>query len=891
MAAMELRPYQAEAVEAVLGEWEGGRRRTLLVLPTGCHDACQKILMADGCTKTADNIEVGDMLMGPDGAPRTVLALHRGEDDMFRIVPRKGAPFRVNGDHVLSLVGTNQASAPVYPSERTDGKIVDVTVRDYLGWSKWHRHIHKLYRSPLIERFDGNDGSDVTVDPYFLGVLLGDGEVKNGLSVTTMDDEIVKEVGRQCEKYDMTTREEPAGRAVTYHLKSGALGVKGGTLANELRDLDVKGKGADMKSVPFYYKTLPFKMRAEVVAGLLDTDGSLSSACTYDFISKSKELANDLAFMCRSLGLAAYVSRAIKKAQGGFSGIYWRVSISGDCGSIIPCRVAHKKAGKRCQVKDVLRTGFTVEPDGRGEYYGFTVDGDNRYLLGDFTVTHNCGKTVVFANVAKRGVDAGGRVLVLAHRGELLDQAADKIMTATGLGCSVEKADRTSAGEWFRVTVGSVQSMMRESRLRRFPHDWFDQIIIDEAHHAVSASYRAVLDWFPEAAVLGVTATPDRADRRDLGAVFDSVAYEYPLPRAIADGYLCPIKAQTVPLSIDLSGVRQSAGDFAAGDLGTALDPYLERIADEMLAAGCADRRTVVFLPLVATSKKFRDILIRKGLSAAEVNGESEDRAEVLADFDAGRYQVLCNSMLLTEGWDCPAVDCVIVLRPTRSNSLYQQMVGRGTRLSPETGKTELLLLDFLWHTERHDLCRPAHLVASTPEVAEAMTERIEAAGCPADLEEAERAASSDVVARREEALAAELKEMRTRRRKLVDPLQYEVSIGEADLAGYAPSFAWEMAPASEAQLAALEKRGIFPDSIECAGKASLLLDKLKKRQAAGLSTPKQIRFLEGRGFLRVGEWPFEAASNMISRIQANGWRTPRGVDPATYAPQAKLQM
>ena len=126
-----------------------------------------------------------------------------------------------------------------------------------------------------------------------------------------------------------------------------------------------------------------------------------------------------------------------------------------------------------------------------------------------------CGKTIVFAMVAKDVVDGGGRVLVLAHRGELLDQAADKIGKATGLGCSVEKAERTSVGEWFRVTVGSVQTMMRPSRLDRFPRDWFDAIIVDEAHHALSASYQAVLDHFDAADVLGVTATPDRGDRRD----------------------------------------------------------------------------------------------------------------------------------------------------------------------------------------------------------------------------------------------------------------------------------------------------------------------------------------------------------------------------------------
>lgn len=502
-----------------------------------------------------------------------------------------------------------------------------------------------------------------------------------------------------------------------------------------------------------------------------------------------------------------------------------------------------------------------------------------------------CGKTIVFAMVAKDVVDGGGRVLVLAHRGELLDQAADKIGKATGLGCSVEKAERTSVGEWFRVTVGSVQTMMRPSRLERFPHDWFDAIIVDEAHHALSASYQAVLDWFDGADVLGVTATPDRGDRRDLGAYFDSIAYEYTLPRAIKEGYLCPIKAQTVPLAIDLAAVRTQSGDYSAGDLGTALDPYLERIADEMLAAGCAERKTVVFLPLVKTSQKFRGILEAKGFRAMEVNGESADRAETLAAFDeAGGGAVLCNSMLLTEGWDCPSVDCVVVLRPTKVRSLYCQMVGRGTRLSPETGKTELLLLDFLWHVERHELCRPAHLIAESEDVARAMTERLEQAGCPEDLEEVEREAAKDVVEERERTLAEQLESMRKRKRKLVDPLQFEMSIASEDLTGYVPQFAWEMAPASDAQKEALEKAGICPDEIGCAGKASLLMDKIAKRRAEGLATPKQIRQLEGRGFRRVGEWTMDQASALISRIAANGWRTPASIDPATYEPSREAR-
>lgn len=491
------------------------------------------------------------------------------------------------------------------------------------------------------------------------------------------------------------------------------------------------------------------------------------------------------------------------------------------------------------------------------------------------------GKTIVFSKLIEDCVRDGERVLVLAHRGELLDQAADKLSQSTGLGCATEKAQESCIGSWYRVVVGSVQTLMREKRLNQFPPDFFNTIIVDEAHHCISDSYQKVLNHF-DSKVLGVTATPDRGDMKNLGQFFESLAYEYALPKAIKEGFLSPIKAQTIPLKLDLTGVGQQAGDFKTGDLGTALDPYLHQIADEMVK--CAiDRKTVVFLPLVKTSQKFKDILNSKGFSAAEVNGNSQDRAQVLKDFDAGKYNVLCNSMLLTEGWDCPSVDCVVVLRPTKVRSLYSQMVGRGTRLFP--GKEYLLLLDFLWHTERHELCHPAHLICENEEVAQKMTENIEIAGCPLDISEAEVKATEDVVAQREEALAKQLQEMRKRKRKLVDPLQFEMSIQAEDLANYVPAFGWQMAPPSENQIKKLETLGIFPDQVDNAGKATLLLDRLGKRREEGLTTPKQIRFLEGKGFDHVGTWEFEAAKNLIDRIAANGWRIPSGIHPSDYKP------
>ena len=470
------------------------------------------------------------------------------------------------------------------------------------------------------------------------------------------------------------------------------------------------------------------------------------------------------------------------------------------------------------------------------------------------------GKTIVFASVAADQVRAGDRVLILAHRGELLEQAADKLQRSTGLVSAVEKAESTCLNSWFRVVVGSVQTLQRSARLERFPRDYFES-----------------------AKVLGVTATPDRGDMRNLGEVFDSLAYEYKLTDAIKEGYLCKIMAQTIPLQLDIAEVGFTSGDYSLGQLGTALDPYLEQIAAEM-AQRCKGRKTVVFLPLIKTSQKFRDLLNAKGFRAAEVNGQSADRKEVLADFDAGKYNVLCNSMLLTEGWDCPSVDCVVVLRPTKVRSLYSQMVGRGTRLAE--GKTDLLLLDFLWMTDKHELCRPADLVCEDRAVARQMTENLAGTGCPEDIEEAAAQASEDVVAQREEALAKQLAEQRRKKAKLVDPLQYEMSIQAEDLSGYVPAFGWEAGPPTEQQTAALEKLGILPDAVESAGKASLLLDRLHKRRDEGLTTPKQIRCLEKYGFQHVGTWSFEQAKHMIDRIAAQGWRSvPKGVTPSTYTP------
>ena len=480
------------------------------------------------------------------------------------------------------------------------------------------------------------------------------------------------------------------------------------------------------------------------------------------------------------------------------------------------------------------------------------------------------GKTVVFSQITADQTHKGERVLQLAHREELLQQAQDKLFNTTGIMGAIEKAERTTIGADVPVVIGSVQTLSRDSRLSKFSPDEFQTIIVDEAHHALSNSYQKVLNYFSNAKVLGVTATPDRGDKKNLAEYFESTAYEYTMAQAIKDGYLCPIRAQMIPLKIDMSEVKTTAGDYNVGDIGNALEPYLEAIADELVKY--KDRKTVVFLPLVKISQEFCEMLKARGFAAAEVNGNSTDREEILQGFDEGKYNILCNSMLLTEGWDCPSVDCIVCLRPTKIRSLYQQIVGRGSRLHP--GKDHLLLLDFLWLTQKHDLCRPSALVAKNEDIAKKIDAAIEK-GEDVDLIESEEQAQKDILQERKNALAKQLEEQRKKKARLVDPLQYAISIADDDLADYVPTHIWEMEPPSEKQVKTLERFGINPDTVESKGYATMLLDRLFKRIDDHYATPKQVKTLERFGFVDVGQWSFDDANKVIGILAANHWTRP----------------
>ncbi len=469
------------------------------------------------------------------------------------------------------------------------------------------------------------------------------------------------------------------------------------------------------------------------------------------------------------------------------------------------------------------------------------------------------GKTILFAALASDYANEDQKTLILAHREELIFQAVQKIAMSTGIFAQVEKAESRASLE-APVVVGSIQTMQR--RMTRFPKDHFDLVVADEAHHAISNSWLEVLNYF-DAKILGVTATPDRGDKKNLGQFFENVAFEISLVELIKQKYLCPIKVRALPLEINLKGVRTTMGDFNDSDLGDALAPYLRTIA-KAIKEHAPNRKTLAFLPLVATSQNFVRICNEEGIIAQHIDGNSTDRKEILRDYSRGKYQLLSNAMLLTEGYDEPTIDCVLNLRPTKSRPLYSQMVGRGTRIHPT--KSDLLLLDFLWMHEKHNLIRPAHLIATNDEMAQAMTKLTEAKAGYGD-EQAEMdlmGLESSAREQREEKLREELAAKSKRKGKTIDAMEFCLSLGDVDLADYEPTMKWESKGVSPKQAEILQRMGIDVGTIKGQGHASALLSKIFDRQKMKMATPKQIQILKRLGHFAPETATFEQASQFL---------------------------
>lgn len=710
-----LYPHQRAAIDA-LYDWFRANKdgNPLLVLPTGCHARGTQVLMIDGSTKAVEYIQVNDVLVGPDSKPRNVLQTIHGIEPMYRIKPNKGPAFVVNENHVLSLMTTNEGKS--YPSNTKSGAIEFITVKEYLGKSKYWKHLRKLYRSSAIEF---SSKSSPELDPWALGALLGDGYIKQGVRFISPDIDILDPLLDEMRRHGLTFSESNT-YSITKNIEcwhvsfvgNNKSGPKGNRVAEILKEIGLYGKTAEGKFIPDIYKTGSVEVRKNVLAGLLDTDGHLHLG-GYDYVSKSKKLAEDVVFIARSLGLSANISISEKYCQTGGGGLYWRVSISGELSSL-PLRCERKRASPRLQKKNPLVTGFSIELIGVDDFFGFTLDQDHLYLTGDFVVHHNSGKSVVLAAVIQEifATWPDQRVLMLTHVKELIEQNASRLKTVwpqAPLGIYSAGLGRKDA--FNPVIFAGIQSVFAKAmHLGRF-----DLIFVDEAHLIGSDSgsrYQVFFDAArkinPDVRIVGLTATAFRTTTGALTygdmALFSDVAYEIGLLQLIAEGFLCPLVTKSTTTQLDVSGVKSRNGEFIQGQLERAVDQdsVTHAALDEVETYGADRGKWLVFCAGVNHAEHVTAALLARGIPAGCVTGKTPKgrRDNLIASYRNGRIRALVNANVLTTGFDVPATDLLVVLRPTQSPGLYVQIMGRGMRIAP--GKTDCLVLDFAGNTTRH---------------------------------------------------------------------------------------------------------------------------------------------------------------------------------------------
>jgi len=504
------------------------------------------------------------------------------------------------------------------------------------------------------------------------------------------------------------------------------------------------------------------------------------------------------------------------------------------------------------------------------------------------------GKTILFSRIIED--HDWGRCLVLAHREELIRQAANKIEAVSGCAPDIEMAGEYADRSMFLrnpVIVSSIQTQSR-GRMKRFDPHQFGLVIIDEAHHATAKSYRRTIAHYrqnPNCKLLGVTATPDRSDESALGQVFDTVPCVYELSDAIADGWLVPVRQRVVTVDgLDMSSVRTTAGDLNGADLGKILEQ--ESVAHEIAHPTyelVGKRKALVFAVTVRQAEMIADILNRHEQDCARwVCGKTpkHERAETLRDYTAGRFRFLVNVGVFTEGFDEPTIEVIVMARPTKSRALYSQCVGRGTRPLPglvddagscperrrriaTSGKPFVEVIDYVGNSGRHKLVTTADILGGKygEEVVNLANHNTQEAGTAQDISEALENAAEEIDRRKADE--------RRRRMAVIATAKYKVG-GEVDPFDILditeqPARGWDRVKKPSARMAeVLDKAGVSTQGMSYT-QASQLIGAMMERRNKDQCTFRQAKVLSAHGYETTAT--FAEARTIIDSLAANGWK------------------
>lgn len=699
MAEKQLWPHQARGLAALWAAIECGQKNICLTSPTGggkCLHPDTPVMLHDGSAKACKDIVVGDMLMGPDSTPRRVLGTCTGHAEMYEVVPTKGEPFIANGDHILVLkyaTGTSGLSRHKTFPDQT----VELSIDSYNRETNYFKHTTYLKKPRAVE-FPPQP--PLPIDPYFIGIWIGDGSWDRP-RIHKPDLEIrsaCEDVARQFNCNVSTSKGNRKNDCETYSVVR-----KSGRDRNLLTDaMESIGllKSTD-KVVPARYLTASQEDRLQLLAGMLDTDGSIHNG-GFDFVQKNKSISEAVVFLARSLGFAAYMKECRKECvNNGVWGTYYRVSISGDCDRI-PTRLPRKKAPPRLQAKDHLVTGFKIKPLGLGDYAGFELDGDGRFLLGDFTISHNTQMTVsMLRECHKRGWKAA----FFTHRRLLLRQTHE-VFEKDNIPHGIRAAGYEPNLDAPIQLSSSKTEVARVLKRKQWGIHCAKLVVIDELHVNKDEQMKALIAEHrkadPECIIVGLTATPvdvwDVCDSLIVAGINSELRETTPPAHLWCDHY-CPDEP-------DLKGMKRSAaGEYKEGDLNKRfmVPVVFGRVFMHWKKYNPEAKPTILFAPSVAASRYFVDEFTKKGVPAAHIDGESiywgeinadgeqvlhyttdpEDRDEVFRKLESGEIKIVCNRFVLVEGLDKPFVYCGIFACSYGSLATWLQAAGRIVRGHP----------------------------------------------------------------------------------------------------------------------------------------------------------------------------------------------------------------
>lgn len=668
--------YQPEAVDELVK-----RGSMIAQLATGCHAKGTGVLMFSGSVKNVEDVIIGDKLMGPDSKPRVVGKLFRGREKMCRITPIKGDSYTVNESHVLSLrmtgMGVKRLTTTIegVKAKVLSNEIVNISVKDYLLQSKGFKHCAKWWRAGVDFKETSLDGH---LPAYILGGWLG-------------------EVSRN-------------------------------PMLNSLRGLGVY----EDKHIPNLYKINSREVRLEVLAGILDTGGHLGQ-CGYDIVVKQERFGEDIAFVCRSLGFSAYIVKCEKGIKSsGFVGAYYRLSISGNVDEI-PCRVKRRIVPPRNQKKNVTNTGFLISEKPVDDYYGFSVDSDSLYLLGDFSVTHNSGKShvaaIAIARIKRPALFVTTRGVLMYQMKRALEESIEHRSKNGEPELSGFEVGVIGDGIWRpkKITVAMVQTLaaklkdpspfdgVRDQEKQRAIQDRvkgllskFELVILEEAHEASGESYFNILAECKNAHYrLALTATPfmkdDAEDNMRLMACAGSVGVRVTEKELIDKGILAKPYFKYIN-NPKPSKVSNSTGWQRAYKLGIVecveRNDLIVGEVEKMRAAGLS---VIVLVQHTNHGTLLSKLMKEVCLNVSFIRGSSSQavRQEALTKLGDGKIDVLIGTNVIDVGVDVPSVGAIILAGGGKAEVALRQRIGRGLRRK-KAGPNVAFVVDFLDEYNSH---------------------------------------------------------------------------------------------------------------------------------------------------------------------------------------------